>query len=105
MDEHNALPPVVSNKTISQQLPQVIPPHLWAKNRTLTPIYSKPSFSIEFIKNTSLSNLIFDSLDGFFFVVNFNGIIKFASENVVNYIKYSQVSNSNENSIALIVLF
>jgi hypothetical protein len=45
--------------------------------------------------NDLLSNYMFDSLDGFFFLINSNGIIQFISENVVNFIKYSQVSLLN----------
>ena len=61
---------------------KVVPPHLWSNKQSPVTLPSK-----------SLSNLIFDSLDGFFFVLNSNGIIKFTSENIVNYIKYSQVSS------------
>lgn len=68
-----------------QQQHQVIPPHLWTTNS------NQSSLTPTTLSTSSLPNLIFDSLDGFCFVINSNGLIQFTSENVVNYIKYSQV--------------
>lgn len=44
--------------------------------------------------NTSLipTDLLFEALDGFIFMLNFNGIIENTSENVHLYIKFTSVS-------------
>lgn len=58
----------------------------WAKN-LLT--LSTPSSSSSSVNH----NFIFDSLDGFFFMLNNTGNIVFMSENFVNYTKYAHVSD------------
>jgi hypothetical protein len=86
LDFNNYNKTTLTQQHQQHQQQQVLPTHLWTKNNQQQQFPSTI---------TSLPNLIFDSLDGFCFVLNSSGLIQFISENVINYIKYSQVSYFN----------